>query len=158
VYRSGPGDIIALMGIAVQLAIDIFCYVPPHDDAQKWNANLHYKSMQFREATALKKKPCIYLVIRGGHFKSLASATTAPSNKQSFSVMDLFHTDTDPATSKYAALIVLCALCHLHCAHIHMYMRAKPNCMSCGLEVKKYAEQLSPSCSVKMILQAHYAV
>jgi hypothetical protein len=99
---AGPGDIIALMGIAVQLKLDVFLYLPPHDDAQKWNANVHYKSLQFREAVALKKKPTIYLVIRGGHFKCLASASTAPTAKQAFSVLDLLQAETDPATSKYA--------------------------------------------------------
>jgi hypothetical protein len=99
---SGPGDIVAVMGIAVSLRMDIYLYLPPHDDAQKWSANVHYKSLQFRCATALRNKPCIYLVIRGGHFKALAAATSAPNPKQSFTVMDLFQTEVDPATSKCA--------------------------------------------------------
>jgi hypothetical protein len=105
-HCSGPGDVIALMGIAVQLKLDVFLFLPPHDDAQKWNANLQYKSLQFREAVALKKKPTIYLVIRGGHFKCLASATTAPTAKQAFSVLDMLQSDTDPATSKYDTLVL----------------------------------------------------
>jgi hypothetical protein len=100
---GAPGDIIAMMGLAVKLCLDVFCYVPPHDDAEKWNANTHYKSMQFRCSTKLQKRPCVYLVIRSGHFKALATATTAPSSKHTFSVLDLFQTEKDPATSKYVA-------------------------------------------------------
>jgi hypothetical protein len=55
---------------------------------------------------ALKTKPTIYLVIRGDHFKCLASATTAPTAKQAFSVLDLLQSDTEPATSKYDASVL----------------------------------------------------
>lgn len=54
---------IAVMGIAESLKVDVYCYVPPHDDAEKWNANMHYKSMQYMCATELRARPCIYLVI-----------------------------------------------------------------------------------------------
>jgi hypothetical protein len=110
--RSGaPGDIIAVMAIAVELAVDIFCHVPPHDEAEKWNANLHYRCMQFRCSTALRKKPCIYLVLRGGHFKALASATTAPKPSHAYNVMELFKEDTDPATAAYVTTSYSCSMC-----------------------------------------------
>jgi hypothetical protein len=99
-YTSGPGDIIALMGIAVHLKLDVICYVPPHDDAQKWNANIVYKSLQFRCCTELRRKTSIFLVIRGGHFKALAAPSIATSTKHVFTVMDLLQSQTDPATSK----------------------------------------------------------
>ena len=48
----------------------------------------------------LRARPCIYLVIRGGHFKALSKPDTAPRKNHAHSVLDLFKTETDPATSK----------------------------------------------------------
>jgi hypothetical protein len=62
-YTTGPGDIIALMGIAVETKLDVYCYVPPHDDAQKWSANIVYKCMQFRCCTELRKKAMVYWLL-----------------------------------------------------------------------------------------------
>jgi hypothetical protein len=88
------------MGIAVETKLDVYCYVPPHDDAQKWSANIVYKSMQFRCCTELREKTMIYLVIRGGHFKALATPSILPTTKQALTVMDLLQSELDPATSK----------------------------------------------------------
>jgi hypothetical protein len=55
-YTTGPGDIIALMGIAVETKLDVYCYVPLHDDAQKWSSNIVYKRMQFRVARSCERK------------------------------------------------------------------------------------------------------
>jgi hypothetical protein len=106
------------MGIAVEAKLDVYCYVPPHDDAQKWSANIVYKSMQFRCCTELRRKTMIYMVIRGGHFKALATPSILPTTKQAFTVMDLLQSESDPATSKCVNslyVIVQCvkSRCHL---------------------------------------------
>lgn len=98
---SGPGDLIAVMGLAVSLKVDLYWYVPPHNDTEKWASNLAYKCMQYHCAVQIRLKPCILLVIRGGHFKALSTPSTAIKKAQGHSVLDLFKPDTDAATSKY---------------------------------------------------------
>lgn len=97
---SGPRDMLAVLGLAVALKVDVFCYVPPHDDAEKWRTGLHYRSMQFLCSTVNSKKLNIYLVIRGGHFKALSAASTPPKKAHAHSVLDLFRTATHPATNR----------------------------------------------------------
>lgn len=97
---SGPGDMLAVLGLAVALKVDVYCYVPPHDDAEKWRTGLHYRSMQFLCSTANTRKPTVYLVIRCGHFKALSAASSAPKKSHAHSVLDLFQTATDPATNR----------------------------------------------------------
>jgi hypothetical protein len=109
--RSGPGDVLAVMGLAVMLRRDVYLFVPPHDDAEKWHASTHYKCMQFLCATQLQKRPCIYLVLRSGHFKALTHQTKAPKKEYSFSVLDLFDTSTDPVTSKCDLMLALGVAC-----------------------------------------------
>ena len=102
-----------MLGLAVALKVDLHCYVPPHDDAEKWPANLLYQSMQFLCSTGLRKKQCIYLVIRGGHFEALSTPSVAPrkwhthTHTHTHTVMDLFASDVDSATSKCVSISVM---------------------------------------------------
>jgi hypothetical protein len=61
---------------------------------------VHCKSLQFREAVALKNKPTIYLVIRSGVFECLPSASTVPTAKEAFSVMDVLQAETNPVAGE----------------------------------------------------------
>lgn len=97
------------MGIAVALKLKVYCYVQPHDDAEKWGSTIHYRSMQLIGSAALSKKPCIYLVIRGGHFKALSAMSKPPAAQYAHSVLDLFNKDLDPATRKCVSCDSLCA-------------------------------------------------
>jgi hypothetical protein len=97
--RAGPGDSIALMGLATQCGVNIYLFVPPKD-AVKPTASCIQRCVPFMGASSIRTPPTLHMTIANGHFTALTNPTKKfVSPNKMFGVDDFMREGFDPATA-----------------------------------------------------------